>query len=417
MRVVIDHLGASGDGVALTDKGKVFVPLALPSEEVEVQILPKKGDVQKAKLLEILSPSKNRVQPKCPHFDECGGCSLQHLDSEFYQDFKRQKIQNELQRHGLDVPVEDGIFIGEKTRRRTTLKAEKFGKKLVVGYYKKASHDLFDIKECLVLEEKIEKLIPQFKTMLDMLLKPKMKADLIVTSTAAGVDVKVKIPKLKAKDVDFSLRENLAKVAGNMGLCRLLLEHEFEDPIAQFKEPYVEFSGVRVPVSAQTFLQASVQADEEIAEFVRSHVVAGAKKIADLFCGRGTLSFAVPDGVEVVGYEADQPSLKVLEMAAKSNKRNVLGECLNLFSDPLLAKELNEFDVVMLDPPRAGAKAQVEELARSQVTSVLSVSCNPATFARDAKILVDGGYKLDKVIPLDQFVYSSHVEVLAMFSK
>ena len=413
MKVKIDHMGTQGDGVAILENGdKIYVPFVLTGEEVEVDTAPKKP----AKLKKVLSPSPARIEAPCPHFGTCGGCSLQHVELETYESFKKQKIQTELLRHGIDFPVVEGVFLPAGTRRRTSLKAKRFGSKVVLGYMAKGTNDLVDVSSCLVLDESLQKLLTPLRNVLSEILGKKHSAEIWMTASKSGVDMKIFAENLD--NISLESRLHLTEFAKEQRLARLtVVYNRFDDPIVQFHQPFEDFSGIVVPVSCDTFLQASLEADSTLADFVRSHLPHDENlRVADLFCGRGTLTFACGDAV-VDAYEADRPSLDILAQAAKQSGKKVQTHLRNLFAEPLAGDELGKLDAVVLDPPRAGAKAQCEALAEGTVSRIIYISCNPASFARDAKSLVNGGYKLVKCVALDQFIYSSHVEVMSVFEK
>lgn len=454
IKVEIESLGQNGDGVAFHQGQKIYVPRTLQGELVEVQL----KSASKAECMSVEKPSAHRIPPVCPHYESCGSCTLQHMDEESYRDFKRQKVEEELRRHQImDVDVDSALFIPPHSRRRVTFKVQNSGGKILLGYFLSQSHQLSDISQCLVVTPDIEEMIIPLKTLLKEVLPIGMKGEVKLTSTETGLDVvlyfqnspskqKKSSSKQKQKrkskvslnaphaqqshgfEMTLEVRETLSQFAKNHHLARLSVQQEgFLDPVVCHRVPMVSFSGISVPVSAESFLQASVEADTHMAKFIhdaltehqqqKAHSEKESFKIADLFSGRGTLTFPLAKWAHVQAYEADKPSLDILAATSRENGLKAEGILRNLFEDPLSVTELNAFDVVVMDPPRVGASAQCQQLAVSAVPLVLSISCNPATFARDAKMLIGGGYNLKHLVLLDQFIFTPHVEVMAIFEK
>lgn len=463
IQVRIESLGQGADGVAMHENRSLYIPRALEGELVTVE----KSSADKAILLSVEEASPHRVQPLCPHYASCGGCSMQHMDEQTYKAFKKHKVEAELKRHAVVyTQMDEPIFIPVRTRRRTALKVQNSGGKISLGYFAQSSHKIVDIHSCLVVMPEIEALLEPLKSLFKQILPVGLKGEVRLTHTPVGTDIEfdftekqqlrgqgrgqksafskrgghkknARTAKSLADNFDLSLdmRHVLTEFAQAHQLARLSVQQkDFLDPVVCYRTPSVSFNDVLVPISASSFLQASAEADTAMANFivqaVQNEVIYlkenqgrdinqenSKLKIADLFSGRGTLSFPLAKFAQVSAYEADKPSLDVLSTVALENKLDLQGESRNLFEEPLTAEELNVFDVVVMDPPRAGAKAQSEMLAKSDVRLVISISCNAATFARDTAILQSGGYVLQKITPLDQFIYTPHTEVMAVFCK
>lgn len=403
---VIDRLGAQGDGVADIDGRMVFVPFALPGERVEADVEGERG-----RLLRVLEPSPERAVPICKHFGKCGGCSVQHLSPDTYAAWKRALVVNAFQARGLEPDV-DALQRPAGHRRRAALKAirSQFGVEL--GFHEAASHDLVAIEECPVLEPKIVAALPAVGKLIAPLLPKRDEARVTITLTKSGLDVEVDGTERKLSP---EIRTGLAAAASKIGLARLVVAG---DVVVETLPPFLTFGAVEVPLPPGVFVQAVEAAESEIAERIVA-ALGKTKKVADLFCGLGAFTFPIAAKARVSAFDGSKAAVTALGGGAKktSGLKPISAVVRDLFRDPLAPLELNEHDAIVFDPPRAGAEAQSQRLARSKVKTVIAVSCNPATLARDARHLVDGGYKIESVTPVDQFVYSAHVEVVAIFRR
>ncbi|WP_423414274.1 class I SAM-dependent RNA methyltransferase [Hyphomicrobium sp. B1] len=403
---VISRLGAQGDGIAEVDGRMVFVPLALPRERIEAEVEGERG-----RLLRVLEPSAERIAPVCKHFGKCGGCSVQHLASDSYAAWKRDLVVNAFQARGLEPEV-DQLQRTAGRRRRAALKAirSQFGVEL--GFHEAASHDLVAIEECPVLEPKIVAALPAVGKLIAPLLPKRGEARVTITLTRSGLDVEVDGTERKLSP---EIRTGLASAASAMGLARLVVAG---DVVVETLPPFLSFSSVEVPLPPAVFVQAVEAAEIEIAHRIVA-ALGKMKKVADLFCGLGAFTFPIAAKARVSAFDGSKAAVTALGDGAKktSGLKPISAVVRDLFRDPLSPLELNEHDAIVFDPPRAGAEAQSQRLARSKVKTVIAVSCNPATLARDARHLVDGGYKIESVTPVDQFIYSTHVEVVAVFRR
>ena len=404
--VVIEALGHSGDGIVAGADGPLYVPFALPGERVAIERSGERG-----KIVDILAPSPERVAPICRHFGICGGCALQMLSLEATRKLKRDFVLAALAQRGLAVDVAETIGFSPATRRRVVLTALRSGRKLILGYHERLTHNLVDIEECPVLAPALATRLADIRAIAGPLVTGRKPARLTVLLTRAGLD-------LNLDDVPSPGRaaiSTLADIGGTHGLARLSVGGE---PLLTLAEPALDIAGVWITPPPAAFVQASAEAEAAMAALVTEHL-SGAKRVADLFAGIGTFSLALARHAAIRAVEADEPALKALAAGVRMapGLKPVETERRDLFTDPLSPKELQKFDGVVFDPPRAGAKAQAEALAASKVPLVAAVSCNPATFARDARILVDGGYALERVVPVDQFVYSAETEVVGLFRR
>lgn len=403
--LLITRLGAQGDGVAETTGAPVFVPFALAGERVLADV-----DGARGHLLRVLQPSPARIEPVCRHFGTCGGCVVQHMSANVYRAWKRDLVVSAFAARGLDVTVGDLVEPGGK-RRRAVLSAERSDNGVAIGFHEAQSHALVAITECPVLDPKIVAAIPALKTLIAPLIS-KLGARLTVTATKSGLDVLLDgIERKLTPDV----RSRLASEASTLQLARLAIGN---DVVVETLLPFLTFAAADVVLSPGCFVQAVAEAETEMARRILV-AVGKVKSVADLFCGVGAFTFPLAARAKVLAFDGNQPAIAALNAAAKkaTGLKPITARVRDLFREPLSPLELNEHDAIVFDPPRAGAEAQAQRLARSKVKTVVAASCNPATLARDARHLVDGGYKIESVTPIDQFVYSAHVEVVAVFRR
>jgi len=420
--VTIDKLGAHGDGVAnaeiLGRPQTLFIAGALPGERVRVETVSKRGDGLVANVLEVLAPSAERMEPSCGHYARCGGCALQHLSTQAYATWKRERVVRALRQRGFDAPpVLEPILIGEGARRRVTFTALKRGKLVTLGFNARSSHDIVAIDRCPLLCDELNELIAPLGDALNGILDDGARARIHVTACENGADVLIEGDAAP----DLAAREALATFVQSASTARVGWKQEglAAEPIAQQAAPLVYLSGVPVELPSGTFLQASVEGEHAIRDAVLAGVGEDAGRVADLFCGLGSFSIPLAQQSIVTAVDAIEAPVRALERAAgrAGLGGRVVASVRDLSRQPLDERELAKFDAVVFDPPRAGAADQVRYLADSRVPRVVGVSCNPATFARDARPLADGGYRLLSVQPIDQFTYSPHVEVVAHFAR
>lgn len=404
--LLIDRLGAQGDGVATIGGENIFVPFALPGERVAIEMV---GD--RASVVRILQPSPERVAPACKHFGRCGGCSVQHLSPEAYASWKRASVVEAFRARGLDPDV-DPLERPAGKRRRAAFKAHRSDGRIEIGFHAAASHDLVAIEECAVLEPKIVSALPAVAQLIAPLLPKRSELRVVMTLTRSGLDIEIDGTERKLTP---DIRSTLAAGATAHGLARIVVNG---DVVIENTQPFLTFGAADVALPPGVFVQAVEAAEATIAD--RVVAAAGkAKHVADLFCGLGAFAFPLAARAKVTAYDGSAAAISALANAAKkaTGLKPISAIVRDLFREPLSPLELNAHEVVVFDPPRAGAEAQSQRLAKSKVKTVVAVSCNPATLARDARHLVDGGYRIKRVTPVDQFVYSAHVEVVAIFER
>ncbi|WP_185985208.1 class I SAM-dependent RNA methyltransferase [Aureimonas mangrovi] len=401
--VQIEALGAKGDGIA---PGPLYVPFALPGETVEVE---RRG--ARARPLRIVQPSAERREPPCPHFGACGGCDLQHASDELYRAFKRELVAEAFRRAGIKTEVAPLVPCAPGTRRRAVFTAVRAGPRVLLGFHQAQSHRIEDLKTCLVAVPAIEKALPLLRRLAATLIDRKRPLRLTVFAGPAGLDIAAE----DAARLTHALRQSALTMALEAGLARLTVGGEV---LVESRRPVVDLGGIVVEPPPGAFLQAVTGAEAQMATLVETHLE-DAKAAADLFCGVGTFTLRLARHTAVHGVEGEAPALAALDKARRGapGLKPVTSERRDLFRRPMTAKELARFDAVVFDPPRAGAEAQARELAASKVKRVAAVSCNPTTLARDAAILIEGGYALLSVTPIDQFLWSHHVEAVALFSR
>jgi 23S rRNA (uracil1939-C5)-methyltransferase len=409
-RLTISRIGQRGDGVADTAEGAVFVPCALPGEVVEVDAV--KGHMDRRQLLRVETPSPERIEPICPHFGICGGCQTQHWDFERYRDWKHGLVVEALRQAGLDVAVDTLIDAHGKGRRRATFHARRSQMDvLVVGFAAFRAHDIIAIDRCPVLAPQLAGAIRAAWALAEALGQTAKPLDIQVTATDGGLDVDVRgsgpLPARRAA--------MLARLAESHQLARITRHGEM---IIQRATPAVRIGKATVTLPPGSFLQATQEGEAVLARLVAAHV-GKAKSVADLFCGVGPFALRLAERARVTAADSDPLAVAALREAVKtaSGLKPVSAEARDLFRRPFVPQEFKGIDAVVFDPPRQGADAQARQLAASKVPLVIAVSCNLATFVRDARLLVDGGYRLTAVTPVDQFRYSAHVELVGRFER
>jgi 23S rRNA (uracil1939-C5)-methyltransferase len=405
--LTISRLGIRGDGVADTPAGAVYVPYTLPGEVVEVEPFP--GHPDRRHLLRVETASPERIAPVCPHFTVCGGCQTQHWDFAKYLSWKRNLVVDALA--GFDAPIDEIIDAHGEGRRRVVLHARRSQKDVLeVGFAAYRAHHIVSIDRCPVLAPSLDGSIPVAWALAEALGAMKKPLDIQVTASDAGLDVDVR----GSGGLPPSRASALVRLAEMHKLARLTRHGEF---IAQRTTPTVWIGKATVPLPPGSFQQATRAGEETLARLVGEHA-GKAKQVADLFCGVGPFALRLAERARVIAVDTDAAAVASLAEGAKTpSLKPIETHTRDLFRRPFLPDELKRCDAVVFDPPRQGAEAQARELARSKVPVVIAVSCNVTTFARDARILVDGGYKLKAVTPVDQFRHSAHVEIVARFER
>jgi 23S rRNA (uracil1939-C5)-methyltransferase len=405
-RYEISRLGAHGDGVAETASGPVFIAFALPGETVTAARVKDRGE-----LVSVLTPSPLRIEPACRHFGVCGGCSMQHLEASAYRDWKRDRVVQALKSQRVDAPVAELVACAPNSRRRAAFTARKTDTGAVLGYYKALSHDLFDIEECPVLLPSIVSERGMLRQLAFIIGKTGAAFRMLVTATASGFDVAAfdcgkPSERVRRLATDFVI---------HAGIARLTIDGEI---VVEPVKPALSMGDVSVAPPPGGFIQAVLEAEQAMATLVGTHL-RRAKKVADLYSGCGTFALRLAKTSEVHAVEGDAAALAALDRGYRfgTGLKRVTVERRDLERRPVTFKELNAFDGIVFDPPRAGAEDQSKQIARSDVPFVAAVSCNPATLARDLSILIGGGYAVKSVTPIDQFLWSPHVEAVALLEK
>jgi 23S rRNA (uracil1939-C5)-methyltransferase len=409
-RLRIADVGHRGDGVADTPTGAVYVPYTLAAEIVTVEPVP--GHPARRELLRVETESADRVTPICPHFGVCGGCALQHWRGQPYRAWKRGLVVTALAQARLSAPVDELIDAHGEGRRRVVLHARRGAQDVLqVGFAAARSHRIVPIDRCPVLAPGLADAINVAWSLAETLRFVRKPLDIQVTATDAGLDVDLRgSGALKAVE-----QAALVRVAAHHRLARLTRHGEL---LAQGAAPVVRMGRAEVVLPPAAFLQATAEGEEALARLALTHV-GDAKTVLDLFCGIGPFALRRAERARVTAVDRDAAAVAALTRAAAKTGglKPVAAHVRDLFRRPLLAGELQDFDAVVFDPPRQGAEAQARALATSRVPIVVAVSCNAATFARDASILVEGGYRLTGVTPIDQFRYSPHVELVARLER
>ncbi|MBU1376711.1 MAG: class I SAM-dependent RNA methyltransferase [Alphaproteobacteria bacterium] len=405
----IDSVGGEGDGIAL---GPVFVPFSLPGERVRAQ-----GAGERRELLEVLQASDQRIEPVCPHFGVCGGCALQHWAHEPYLTWKVERLVGTLARERIETEILPAFAVGPGTRRRVALHARKGNREAAkLGYKARKSWDLVDIAVCPIADQRIQAAIPALKRLAAPLFEhPKSAPTLHVTVTDTGLDIDISGVEAKSGGLSADARMTLAERAAEGDFARVTLGGEMA---YMARMPQVRLGPARIGLPPGSFLQATAGAEAAMTAFV-GEAAAGAHRIADLFCGVGTFTFRLAEiaPVHAVDVTAEAVGALTAALAGAPGLKGITTETRDLVRRPLLVHDLRHTDVAVFDPPRAGAAEQAVELAGSGVSRVIGVSCNPATFARDARTLIDAGFRLERVLPVDQFLWSPHVELVGVFSR
>ncbi len=403
------RVGTQGDGVA---EGPVYVPFTLPGERVRA-----KAQAGRGELVEVLTPSADRQAPPCPHFFACGGCALQHWAQPPYLAWKAELIAEALSREGLEAEILPPVACAPGTRRRLALHARP-GRpgEARLGYKARGSWALVDIEVCPIADPRLVASFPALRRLAAAFLEhPRSAPTLHVTWTETGVDVDVTGVERRTGGLSADAQLRAAEAAEAAGFARVTLAGEI---LYQAGRPSVRLGQAVVALPPGAFLQATRDAERAMGDFVLD-AAAGAERVADLFCGVGTFTFRLAERARVLAADASAEAIAALSaaVAGAPGLKPIAAEARDLFRRPVLAEELKGVQAVVFDPPRAGASAQAAQIAASRAGRAIGVSCNPATFARDARILVDGGFTLERVLPVDQFLWSPHVELVGVFSR
>ncbi len=432
----IQRIGGQGHGVLETADGlRAYVPYTLPGERVAARIRPAKhktahGDGEMAELVEIETTSPERVEPPCGHFHACGGCNMQHWRQDSYAAWKRGRLVSALTRRDwsqaeAEAIVQPLLLIPPQTRRRAEFAARRVGRKLLLGFHEAESRRIVDLTECSVLRPELLKPLPRLREGLATLIEDGRGLDIKLTLAENGIDALLSGP-LK---LDAGARQDLAGLAAELGivrLCHRATPDQQPEILAQEAAPRIKFGSVAVTPPPGGFLQATAEAEAAMAAALIGALPASSGlKLADLFAGCGAFALRLAAAKhDVLACDADGPAINALTAAANAQQLagQVRAERRDLERRPLLAADLKKLDAVLLDPPRAGARAQAAALAEAVKAKaapplVLMAACDPNSFARDARLLVEAGYRLETAQPIDQFLWTPHLELVAVFRR
>lgn len=399
-------MGGHGEGVAEGPGGPVYVPFALPGETVRAAVEGKRG-----RLLEVLAPSPDRADPPCPHFGRCGGCATQHWADGPCADWKRGLVETALRHRNVEAAVAGTIDAHGAGRRRVTLHVLFAREHVLAGFMEGRSHRLLDLDRCPILAPELAD-APAIARELGAPVQGHAKGfDVLITASGTGLDC-----DLRGRIPDHPyIQMGLSEAAERLDLARVTINGDLG---IERRAPMLAAGKARIPLPAAAFLQATAEGEETLARLVAKGI-GEATRIADLFCGTGPFALRLATRASVLAVDDNEPALKALDRAARATPglKPVTTELRDLFRNPLTARELDRYEAVIFDPPRAGAEAQARELAQSKVPAIVAVSCDPATLARDLAILTEGGYRIESVTPVDQFKYAAHVETVAVLRR
>ncbi|GAA0635834.1 class I SAM-dependent RNA methyltransferase [Brevundimonas lenta] len=411
--LIISRVGGQGDGIAETPTGPVFAPLTLPGETV-------RGVVNDGRLedVEILTASPERVPPVSPHYGDCGGCSLQHWAAGPYLDWKREQVRLALAREGIETEIEATVAVAPGTRRRVALHARRGPDgRVLLGFKARKSWRLVEVTACPVADPRLVAAFPALARIADAFLEhPKSAPTVHATWTLSGLDVDVTgVERRSGGGLSRDAQMRAIEAANAADLARLSLAG---DTLVMARQPMIAFGPATIPLPAGGFLQAARPAEEAMVERAVA-AVKGAKKVADLFCGAGAFTFPLATVAPVLAADASAPGIAALKAGIGSARKlkAIEAHARDLFRRPLAPYDLRGCDAIVLDPPRAGALEQTQQIAQTKASTVVYVSCNPVTFARDARVLLDAGFTLERVMPVDQFLWSAHVELVGIFKR
>lgn len=414
--LTIRELGSKGDGIHHGTREPVYVDRALPGEKVKAEVYRDDQDIPRGDILEILRPSPERVAAPCVHYDRCGNCTLQHLSEKYYREWKVAMVKDALRDLAPERWLET-LFLGRSNRRRATFATYKFGKKVTMGYYRRRSQEISDIDTCLVADPRILELRETLKPFLAPVLREGTTTDIFLQLVGNDVDLVISGYVGKTGEPDLAVEEALEVMLHLTPVSRISWRAAENDPIQVIhtKDDIVaKFGALKVELPPFAFLQPTVEGEQALVKAVLD-ALPEKGRLADLFSGCGTFSGPMLARGPVEAYEMSPAAVKALAKAAGGKPLKAIAR--NLYTKPLTLDELARFDAVVFDPPRGGCREQVATLAKSKVPVLVGVSCNPATFARDARILRDGGYRLQTLQIIDQFLWSHHVEVVGTFAK
>lgn len=409
-KLTILDIGTGGDGIARLPDGKtVFVPFTAAGDVVEADI-EKDGDVLRGRIVSMLEQGVGHVAAPCRHFGICGGCALQHIDDQTYQNFKKREVTAALEKSGVKIPRDfKTIFIPRATRRRANFAARVVKGKALIGFHERKSANIRDVPDCLLIHDDVRRVMEKFRVFVPQLVGDGQKLDILIQC----VDGNAEIALTGKLAPGWEAQQALADALRACDLARISIrarDYEAYEMLLEAKAFYKRCESLLVKLAPGAFLQPSAEGERALVECVRDGA-ADASCVADLFCGNGTFTGPLAEGRKVIAVDNAADAIGSLKKAGVDARER------NLFKEPMNEKELGGVDCVVLDPPRAGAVGQAAELAESNIPKIVYVSCNPQSFARDAARLIEGGYLLDKLTLVDQFIWSVHTELVGVFRK
>lgn len=401
--LIVTSMGAKGDGIARRDGRIIHIPFTLPNETIIAIV-----DEERGELSELITPSPERVAPSCRWFGTCGGCALQHWATEPYTQWKRSLLGQALLQQGVETTIKPMVTAYGAGRRRVVFHARKKEGRVEIGFMARRTHQLIPIDHCPILVPALKD-APALAHHIASVIDTDKPLDLHITATDTGLDCDIRGLGAPSDRQRRRLVENFA----SFHLARLSVHGAL---IALRNEPSLSLGRATIALPSGAFLQATSEAEKALTE-IAANFLAPAKKIADLFCGIGPFAIRLAEKASIFAYDSDAKAIEALSAVRAEGLKPIKATMRDLFRVPLVPTELNQFDAVLLDPPRAGARAQMEQLAKSDVPRIVSVACDIQSFARDAKILTQAGYVCEQVIPVDQFAFSAHLEMIALFTK
>jgi 23S rRNA (uracil1939-C5)-methyltransferase len=416
--LLIHELGPKGDGVHQSKRGRIYIDRALPGDLVRANL--RRGDdgILRGDLLAVVKPSPDRVTAPCPHYDLCGGCTLQHATVEFYRRWKVEIVRDALRKKGLSPRIwREPVFLPPGARRRATFNAFKKKNRVTLGYFRRRSHHVTEIRSCLIADPAIMALRDKLVNLLVPILQDGKAADVFVQTVEGRFELVITGPVGKKGKPDLAVREAIVLLARNADINRVSWRgRERDEPeiVVELNPLRARFGTLDIALPPLAFLQPTKPGEEALVGAVME-LLPPRGKFADLFAGCGTFAGPMLARGAVDAFEQTGPAVRALDKAKANQPLRATRR--DLYRDPLRRDEANRYDAIVFDPPRAGAQEQVRALASARTPLLVGVSCNPATFARDARLLVDGGYRLDSVRVVDQFTWSHHVELVAAFTK
>lgn len=412
----ISSIGNSGDGVSEYNGKKVYVPFSYTGEIIEAQVEEELSSHINARISKINTPSSHRSPPPCEYFTKCGGCKLQHLNEDAYSKFKSEILSDLIKSLKVEyVDIEPLFVVPQHSRRRVEFKISVHKGNINIGFFAPRSHNVIDIQNCLVADNNINSVIPHLKEAIKKLKKPSVITSANITSLKDGLDVIINTRSKLSQDENNIFTE-LAKTT-QIARLNILAENSEYQTLYDTEKLYVEFGSIKVLLPTGAFLQATNDSQNALIDFVENNLH-GHNKIADLYSGCGTFSFPIAKNANFIGsYEGSDEMVSTIYNASLQNnlEQKINATKRNLFNKPLSPKELNNYDAVIVNPPRNGALPQIRNISKSQIKKLIMISCNPKTFKRDALNLLQNGFKIKSIRAIDQFLYSPHLEIAACF--